>query len=149
MTTPTDIRERQERLRSTHSPTAQPGTQHDPRTFRASAPLMFVIIRSTQAEVEALSTSGAIQVQQVRYANTPPVAQQLEGVGPWRSAYPYPGLTARNFAVYAWGPDDPIVAGVSVLLAIEDRGSLILIKPLCPTGTALDPNQAVSGCNFG
>jgi len=143
-----EIRERQARLRTASPATAVP-RQQDPRTFRAATPLLFVVIRSTQAQVQALPANGAIQVQQVRYADTPPVAQQLEGVGPWRSAYPYPGLRPQNFGAYAWGPDDPISAGVSVLLAIEERGSIVLIKPLCPAGTVLDPNQAVSGCNFG
>lgn len=148
MSSAREARERQARLR-TPSPATTPPAQQDPRSFRASAGIIPVVIRSTEAEMLALATTEQFWVQQIRYADVPPVIGQYEGVGPQRKGMPGYGLRHANLAVYAWGPDDPIILGMVGFWASDDRGTLVLFKPLAPSGTILAVDDPISGCNFG
>lgn len=147
MSTPREIRQRQERLRTASPATTRP-TQQIPRMNRATRGLTPVIIRQTEAEVRALGPDDRCWIQNIKLGS-PPVVGEVEGVGPWRqTGFPYYCLGWVNFAVYAWGPFDPIGAA-SILLAMDDGDVEVLVKPLCPAGTALATVDPISGCSFG
>lgn len=104
-----------------------------------------VVLRSIDVE------AGDMQVQRIRYADSPPVVGNYEATGAVFRAYPFVTSVYEDYGLWVW-PDDedhPLGTLTVPLLAANFAGHWQVMLPLKGDGSVLPAEEAVSGCNFG